>query len=982
MWALYCQAQEVSFGISSSQGPDYFLQEAAQTGAGDHLIIYWTLGSQGKHPYQRFQGKANIVLGLKFPAYEGDLLAAIAQGKFDSQLHDFAQLIKQDGRKITVRPLYEGNGSWYHWQAFHKNNKPENFIPAFQHLVTLLRNETNGLVRIDLNYSRRSANGKVDNFAQIFPGDDYVDQLTISSYNRCGTSKDHTQLKSFAEEFRPAYQELTRLSQRPVGVAEVGTTDACGNDRIAWYADMLTAIRNEFTRVEHVTFFFEVVPVGLASNDKEIRWRLYDREKLPFRTLLEQFRSGGKIDAAIAKGQASTKEIKTEDKNKEKKTEDKKLNEGAKGKNEDLFAMPASYAKQPPITLANCLVQAPLVKAKPKPKVVQLGKKVKKLKLATKDDKKPIVENNVNKNSKAMQSTKLAVDINDKDKPIDDNPKPLSSYNSDPPTPETLASASTVNASKATLGTAMLKETVSPAADVSATSMLGHSRPVSFGMSTSEGPEKFLQEAIQTGANDHLIVYWTLGSKGEHPYQRYQGKTNIVLGLKFPSYTGDLLAAIERGDFDAQLHELGRLIKQDGRLITVRPLYEGNGNWYHWQAFYKTNSPEHFIPAFRRIVDVLRSEARELVRFDLNYNRRSANGKIDNFVEIFPGDDYVDQLTISSYNRCGTSKTHTQLKSFAEEFRPAYQELARLSKRPVGVAEVGTTEACGNDRVAWYADMLTSIRKEFTRVEHVTFFFEVIPAGLASNDKEIHWRLYDREKPAFRALLEQFRRGEPIDVALAKKAAPLANLASKDLNLNPKSRLNILLPKSAKSAGYTNLTTTALAQCPSRIYKAPRKSKAVIDACSQPALPWSFYMRAEHFMTETNNTAINAITGEQFGGINTRVRAQYNQGVVWELGDGKSFGPQFSVGGVASANKNQWWNNQLFLRTDLLYCDETTTEWGKNCVFGGVGRVEYLSRVPDRYDKNTLIGRGAENQVYIGVESSFGGNWRNTTKQN
>ena len=66
----------------------------------------------------------------------------------------------------------------------------------------------------------------------------------------------------------------------------------------------------------------------------------------------------------------------------------------------------------------------------------------------------------------------------------------------------------------------------------------------------------------------------------------------------------------------------------------------------------------------------------------------------------------------------------------------------------------------------------------------------------------------------------------------------------------------------------------------------------------------------------------------------------------------------------------------------LLYCDETTTEWGKNCVFGGVGRVEYLSRVPDRYDKNTLIGRGAENQVYIGVESSFGGNWRNTTKQN
>lgn len=478
---------------------------------------------------------------------------------------------------------------------------------------------------------------------------------------------------------------------------------------------------------------------------------------------------------------------------------------------------------------------------------------------------------------------------------------------------------------------------------------------VSMGMAAARGPDHFAQEAEKTGANDHLVVYWTLGKQGQHPYQRFQSGADIVLGLKFPNIEGDLLAEIASGRFDDELRELAGHIRSDGRKIMVRALYEGNGSWYHWHAYHKDNNAENFIPAFRHITTFLRNEAPGLVSFDLNLNRRSANGQVDNFHEVYPGDDFVDFVTISSYNRCGASDNHTELRSFAEEFRPAYQELERISNVPLGIAETATTEWCDVNRIDWYADLLNSLREEFTRVAHVTFFFEVIPVGLASNTREIRWQLYEKEKPAFKNLIKQFRSGNTVSPMSVGKEAPK----------NP--------PEPEAEPQPTQPEKEA--QDPEASKPARTFGKA--DPSVQPSMPWTFYLRTEHFLNETENTAINAVSGKPFGFVGSRLRTQLTQGFMWDLDYGKSFGHQFSVGAVVSSGNEQWWNNQVFMRADTRYCVEHSfANWGSTCVLGGVQRIEYLSDTPGRFNESALIGTGYENQVFIGIESSFGGDWR------
>lgn len=533
-------------------------------------------------------------------------------------------------------------------------------------------------------------------------------------------------------------------------------------------------------------------------------------------------------------------------------------------------------------------------------------------------------------------------------------------------------------------------------------------REVSLGLSAAQGVAHYEKQSAELGGMDHAAVYWTLGSFATHPYNRFNGDYDILLILKIPKVEGSLLEAILNGQYDDDLTKLGQLIKQDGNPITIRPLYEGNGDWYAWHAYKKPNKPEDYAPAFRHIVTLIREQAGDLVRFDQNYNRKSANGKTEDFAELYAGDDYVDQVTISSYNRCGTSPSHTKAKSFAEEFRPAYEKLTTITTKPIGVAETATTDKCGVDRVEWYKDMLDSIRNEFTRVEHVTFFFESIAPGLASNTKQINWQLYEKEKPGFKQLIEAFRadglaknhesrtnteqyQNSTINTdVVANKEQSSSKKITQTRTVNTNKTIELVegdqtvdelmvVDVEGDSPATINrvktIKTTNASTCPPP--RKMKKAKKVVrePVCGQPSLPWSVYMRAEHFMVETENPALNTVTNEAFGFVGSRIRANANQGVIWDLGDGRTFGPQFTVGGVVSSNNNQWWNNQVSAKADVRFCQESAEQWGKTCVFTGVGRVEYLGKTPDIYDRNTLVGRSAENQVFIGVESSFGGNW-------
>jgi hypothetical protein len=90
-----------------------------------------------------------------------------------------------------------------------------------------------------------------------YPGDDYVDFVTISVYN-LGTST--TPWKSFYTILKPYYDELVEANiKRPFAIGETNIEDFGGTrlpEKEQWYHDALYDIVNYFPRITHVTFFF------------------------------------------------------------------------------------------------------------------------------------------------------------------------------------------------------------------------------------------------------------------------------------------------------------------------------------------------------------------------------------------------------------------------------------------------------------------------------------------------------------------------------------------------------------------------------------------------------------------------------------------------------------------------------------------------------------------------------------------------------
>jgi hypothetical protein len=409
--------------------------------------------------------------------------------------------------------------------------------------------------------------------------------------------------------------------------------------------------------------------------------------------------------------------------------------------------------------------------------------------------------------------------------------------------------------------------------------------------------------------------------------QHYLDKGNgIILALMLKTDdTAASLDSIVAGNYDADLQALAEAIRSDGRTIVLRPLYEFNGDWYPWQAYFKGNTPGTFIAAWRHVVSLFRS-ANAPVLFDLNYNRLSAgaHGHGD-FETLYPGDAWVDSVSISSYNRCGSSRHHTQWKPFREEFGPAYNTVARFSTKPIGVAETSSTSLCGGDKAAWITELFSDVASRYPKVNAITFYLGTKDVGTASNTDDLHWELEtDTQQDAFTrgvAALRKVRGVCPSGSVVGIRAAPLA----------PRE------PKDWWSVGTFNL-------------------------------PWSMQIEGRSYVAQTYNDALNPVTNEPFGTIGSMLHWRLKQALTFDMLGG-TLGPHVSYQGYASNNPNMWWFNYHGLGTGLEYCTEHGAgDWGTLC--GGINYEHrfYTAPVPERL-------MGGEDGVFLNLRFNAGGDW-------
>ncbi len=102
------------------------------------------------------------------------------------------------------------------------------------------------------------------------------------------------------------------------------------------------------------------------------------------------------------------------------------------------------------------------------------------------------------------------------------------------------------------------------------------------------------------------------------------------------------LDLIIKGSLDTHLRDLARLVGQLRHPVLLRPGFEFNGDWNGYD-------PALYIPAFRRVVDVMRDVAGERIAWV--WHGVTHTPGLPEWMRWYPGDDYVDWFGLSTFSQ-------------------------------------------------------------------------------------------------------------------------------------------------------------------------------------------------------------------------------------------------------------------------------------------------------------------------------------------
>ncbi|HEY5547983.1 MAG TPA: glycosyl hydrolase [Coriobacteriia bacterium] len=191
-------------------------------------------------------------------------LSTITGGSRDAKIAQFADGAKASGQVVWLRPFHEMNGNWYPWGGTMAGNSPQQLVAAWQHVKDIFtaRGATN--VKFVWCVNNDSVpNTSANQIANYWPGDAYVDYVALDGYNS-GTAASWSTWRSFGGTFGASYGTVTRLTAKPLFIAETASVEQ-GGDKAAWITDMFKSIVTTYPRVTGVCWF---------NANKERDWRV------------------------------------------------------------------------------------------------------------------------------------------------------------------------------------------------------------------------------------------------------------------------------------------------------------------------------------------------------------------------------------------------------------------------------------------------------------------------------------------------------------------------------------------------------------------------------------------------------------------------------------------------------------------------------------------------------------------------------------
>jgi membrane-bound metal-dependent hydrolase YbcI (DUF457 family) len=177
-------------------------------------------------------------------------LRAIARGRYDAYVRRAAKSAAQWGHPILLRFAHEMNGTWYPWGR--DGNTPRVYKATWRHLVRIFR--AAGADNVKWVWAPNVDGGGQYPFAGFYPGNQWVDWVGLDGFNWAKRGE----WESFTDIFGSSYDTLSRISSRPVIVAETGSSQS-GGDKAAWVSSALAEEIPRFSRLRAVVWFSDRV---------------------------------------------------------------------------------------------------------------------------------------------------------------------------------------------------------------------------------------------------------------------------------------------------------------------------------------------------------------------------------------------------------------------------------------------------------------------------------------------------------------------------------------------------------------------------------------------------------------------------------------------------------------------------------------------------------------------------------------------------
>ncbi|HEY8782283.1 MAG TPA: glycosyl hydrolase [Mucilaginibacter sp.] len=196
-------------------------------------------------------------------------LQAIAAGTYDAYIDKWAGDAKEIQSLMFIRFGHEMNDPYrYPWGP--QNNKPEDFIAAWRHVVSRFKQD--GVKNVIWVWSPHPA---YKNYDAYYPGDKYVDWVGAGTLNY-GTVASWSQWYTFDEIFGKYYAQFAKY-KKPIMISEFGSL-ATGGDREKWYKDALAEMPVKYPLVKSVVFFH--VANDNTTTDKALNWYIKDDHQI------------------------------------------------------------------------------------------------------------------------------------------------------------------------------------------------------------------------------------------------------------------------------------------------------------------------------------------------------------------------------------------------------------------------------------------------------------------------------------------------------------------------------------------------------------------------------------------------------------------------------------------------------------------------------------------------------------------------------